>query len=479
MHTLALEQAAAPSVGEVLRRLDEDGVQLVSLQFVDITGTLKAITIPAAQLPSVIEGGKWFDGSAIDAFARTAESDMYLWPDLSTYAIIPWKTGSRTTARLLCWIRTPAGEPFAGDPRAVLARVIEEASRQGYAYSTAVEVEFFLLPQGELRPPEEETGYFGVSHDPEEEVLEEAVAALRRMGAPAVSHHHEVATHQHEVDFEVVDALAAADSVITLKYALKSIARRHGLRVTFMPKPWQGKNGSGMHVHQYVSPRDDLGSVDDEYGLPQAAHGFIAGQLYHARGMCALIAPLVNSYKRFVAGHEAPVYVSWARHSRSAFIRVPQLAGGKPTPQAAPHAVAQGPAQGAPGPPPAGNPDTALAKTAGSLELRAPDPTCNPYLAFAAMLESGLDGIRRGLTLLPPVEETLYDYDVETLRRQSVGIMPASLGEALEAMEADLVVQGAIGDYLSSRFLELKTLEWRAYLEHVGNWELDRYLDLA
>jgi glutamine synthetase len=451
MNTVTAERASGPAALEVLRRLEEDAVQLVNLQFVDITGTLKGITIPAAQLPAVIERGKWFDGSAIDAFARTAESDMYLWPDLSTYAPIPWKTGQRTTARLFCWIRTPAGDPFAGDPRAALTRLVAGAREQGYAYSTAVEVEFFLLPPGDVCVPEDETGYFSVTQDSDEQIVEETVAALRRMGAPAVSHHHEVAEHQHEVDFEVVDALAAADSVITLKYVLRSIARRHGLRVTFMPKPWQGKNGSGMHAHQYVSRQGDAGGVDDEYGLPAVAHGFIAGQLHHARGMCALIAPIVNSYKRFVVGHEAPVYLSWARHSRSAFIRVPQLS-------------ADGSA----------NPETG-----GSLELRAPDPTCNPYLAFAAMLECGLDGIRRGLTLLPPVEESLYDYDVETLRRQSVGIMPSSLGEALDAMEADLVVQGAIGDYLSSRFLELKSLEWRAYLEHVGDWELARYLELS
>lgn len=457
MATVRTKQTGSP-VTDVPRRLDEDGVQLVTLQFVDITGTLKGITIPASQLPAVIERGKWFDGSAIDAFARTAESDMYLWPDLMTYALIPWKAGSRTTARLFCEIRTPSGEPFPGDSRAALARAVARAREQGYGYSTANEVEFFLLPPGESRAPEDETGYFSVSQDPEEEIVEEAVAALRRMGAPAVSHHHEVATHQHEVDLEAIDALTAADSIITLKYVLRSLAPRHGRRVTFMPKPWQGVNGSGMHAHQHIWQLDAARSAHDEFGLPEVAHGFIAGQLHHGRGMCALLAPLVNSYKRFVVGHEAPVYLSWARHSRSAFIRVPQLAGdeaGRPLDRA------QGEASGS-----------------SSLELRAPDPCCNPYLALAAMLTCGLDGIQRRLTLLPPVEEALYDSDVETLRRHSSGAMPASLGEALAAMEDDVVVQEAIGEYLSDRFLELKTLEWRAYLAHVGNWEHERYLDL-
>jgi glutamine synthetase len=445
---MVTDQLAAASATDILHRVDEDGVELVHLQFVDITGTLKGITIPATQLSRVVETGKWFDGSAIDAFARIAESDMYLWPDLSTYTALPWKTGAQRTARLLCWIRTPQGEPFLGDPRGALARVMHEAAEQGYRFSTAVEVEFFLLSEGTSQAPRGQAGYFGVSPNGEEELVEEAVMALRCMGASAVSYHHEVAPSQHEVDFEVDDVLRAADNVITLKYVLKALAPRRGMRVTFMPKPWEGLDGSGMHTHQRLDgpPGTQFsGSPDDEYGLSDLAHSFIAGQLYHGRGMCALIAPLVNSYKRFVAGYEAPVYLSWARHNRSAFIRVPQLAENAEE---------------------------------TSLELRAPDSSCNPYLAFAAMLGCGLDGIRGGLPLLPPVEETLYGFDGEEMRRQSGGAMPSSLGEALEAMEADPVVQQAIGEYLSSRFLEIKSLEWRTYLEHVGNWEVERYLDL-
>ena len=445
---MVTEQLAAPSASEVLHRMDEDGVELVHLQFVDITGTLKGITIPATQAQAVMERGKWFDGSTIDAFARIAESDMYLWPDLATYALLPWTAGAQRTARLFCWIRTPTGEPFIGDPRGALTRVIAEARNQGYTYSTAVEVEFFLLPEGDRQPPRGEAGYFGISPPREEALVEETVAALRRMGVAAVSYHHEVAPSQHEVDFEADDALRVADNVITLKYVLKALAPRHGFRVTFMPKPFEGINGSGMHTHQRLSELTGAAVVqnqDDEYGLSEVARAFLAGQLVHARALCALVSPLVNSYKRFVEGHEAPIYLSWARHNRCALIRVPQLAEGDES---------------------------------ASLELRAPDSACNPYLAFAAMLACGLDGIRRGLSLMPPVEETLYGYDDVTLRRQSGGAIPASLGEALEAMETDRVVQQAIGEYLSARFLEIKSLEWRSYLQHVGDWELDQYLDL-
>lgn len=437
--------APAPSPSDLLRQVREDGVRFVNLQFVDIAGTLKTVTVPDTQLPSIIESGKWFDGSAIDAFARTAESDMYLWPDLSTYALLPWKRGPHTMARLMCSVRTPSGEPFPGDPRAALADVIAGARGQGLTVSTGVEVEFFLLPQGAVQPPSENNQYFGMSDAPQDSLVEEAVVLLREMGVPAISHHHEVAAHQHEVELEGDDPLRAADNIMTLRYVLRSLALQHGMRVTFMPKPFQGINGSGMHTHQRVYRHEDGASMlgaEDEYGLSELAQSYIAGQLVHGRGICALIAPLVNSYKRFVTGHEAPIYLSWARHNRSAFIRVPHFGG-----------------------------ETA------SMELRAPDPSCNPYLAFTAMLASGLDGIAEGLPLPPPVEETLYGFDVESLRRQSVGVMPRSLGEALDAMEADAVVQNAIGDYLHSRFLELKSLEWQSYLEHVDTWELERYFD--
>ncbi|GAC1326183.1 MAG: type I glutamate--ammonia ligase [Chloroflexota bacterium] len=445
MKSALIDGTTIPTPSDLLLRLKEDGVRFVNLQFVDIAGTLKTVTVPETQLPSIIESGKWFDGSAIDAFARTAESDMYLWPDLSTYALVPWKTGSHTSARLMCWVRTPAGEPFPGDPRAALADVVTGARRQDLALSAGVEVEFYLLSRDVAHQPRNDNQYFGTSEDPEDSLLEEAVVLLRDMGVPAISHHHEVAAHQHEVELEADDPVRAADNIMTLKYVLRSLALRHGLHVTFMPKPWQGINGSGMHTHQRVYRMADgtsMSNPEDEYGLSEIAQSFIAGQLQHGRGMCALIAPLVNSYKRFVTGHEAPVYLSWARHNRSAFIRVPQFGG-----------------------------DSA------SMELRAPDPSCNPYLAFAVMLACGLDGIDQGAALPPPVEETLYGFDVESLRRQSVGMMPRSLGEALDAMEEDTSVQNALGDYLHSRFLELKSLEWQAYLEHVGAWEVERYLD--
>ncbi|HLZ09669.1 MAG TPA: type I glutamate--ammonia ligase, partial [Chloroflexota bacterium] len=353
-----------------MARAEREQVRFVNLQFTDVVGLVKSVTIPMEHLPDAVEHGRWFDGSSIEGFARIAESDMYLIPDIRTFQVIPWEQGENTTARTICWVHSPTGELFPGDPRAVLARVLSEADEMGYSFNAGPEVEFFLFLPDEAGRPQplahDRAGYFDFSTDLASYVRKEMVNALEHMGIKVETSHHEVAAGQHEIDFEYADALTAADNTVTFKYTLKAIAQKHNLYATFMPKPLFGVNGSGMHTHQSLSDRDGKNAFADatnEYGLSATAKHFIAGQLHHARGMAAVVAPLVNSYKRLVPGYEAPVYVSWARVNRSALIRVPKVSSGR------------------------------LESTRA--EIRCPDPSCNPYLAFAVMLAAGLDGIRR------------------------------------------------------------------------------------
>ncbi len=450
---LSLEGRNSPeAVERALARAEQDQVRFVDLQFTDVVGIVKSVTIPVAQFKDAIEHGKWFDGSSIEGFARIAESDMYLIPDLSTYAVMPWRPGpSQTTARVICWVYNPNGELFPGDPRAVLMRAMREALDLGLVYNTGPELEFFLFRRddtGKIIPlPHDQAGYFDLSTDLAYSVRKEMVNELEAMGIQVETSHHEVAVGQHEIDFEYTNAITAADNAVTFKYILKGVAQRHGLYATFMPKPLFGVNGSGMHVHQSflgTSNGNAFSDPSDEYGLSDLARHFIAGQLYHARGMSAILAPLVNSYKRLVPGYEAPVYISWARTNRSALIRVPRI-----------------------------NPDRPKATR---VELRCPDPSCNPYLAFAVMLKAGLDGIKRKLPVPEPIEENLYSFDEGELAKRQISTLPGSLGEALEELKRDEVVQEALGAHVYERFLEAKTIEWNSYRMYVSPWELDRYL---
>ncbi|MDH7485217.1 MAG: glutamine synthetase family protein [Anaerolineae bacterium] len=430
----------------------EANVQFINLQFSDIVGIVKQVTIPARQWPQAVQHGIWFDGSSVEGFARIAESDMFLKPDLSTFAVIPWERENLVTARVICDVYTPQGEPFQGDPRHVLKRALAAAEELGYVYNTGPELEFFLFRRDENglpRPkPHDHAGYFDVSTDLAHDVRRQMVEALQALGIAVEASHHEVAIGQHEIDFHYGPALQAADNAVTFRIVLKAIAQRNGLFASFMPKPIAGINGSGMHTHQSLM-RVDTGENafydgDDAYGLSQLARQFIAGQLAHARGMAAVIAPLVNSYKRLVPGYEAPVYISWARINRSALIRVPQISPGCPE--------------------------------ATRLELRCPDPSCNPYLAFAVMLHAGLDGIRRGLVPPDPAEEDLYH--VDEAGRSALATLPGSLGEALEELKRDEVVQAALGPHVYHRYLLAKTQEWDEYRLSVSQWELDRYLPI-
>jgi glutamine synthetase len=437
------------SAEDVLARAEQNHIRYIDLQFTDVVGVVKNLTIPARELGEAIKDGIWFDGSSIEGFARVAESDMHLRPDLNTFAIIPWLEGQEATARLICDVFTPDGQPFQGDPRSVLRRAIADAADMGFTYNTGPELEFFLLhphAEGVLTPlqPHDTGSYFDAPSDKAAGLRRQMASTLEALGIQVEAMHHEVASGQHEIDFRYSDALTTADAAVTLRVALKVIAQQNGLYCTFLPKPMRGIAGNGMHVHQSLAftatGKNAFPDPGDPHGLSRTAKQFIAGQLLHARGMCAILAPLVNSYKRLVAGYEAPVFISWARINRSALIRVPR----------------------------AFNPESVR------LELRNPDPSCNPYLAFAVMLAAGLDGIRRGLTVPEATEENLYLAD--TTRRGRLEILPESLNLALDELEKDEVIRKALGAHLVERFINAKRQEWEEYRLEVTSWELDNYL---
>ncbi|HEY9856952.1 MAG TPA: type I glutamate--ammonia ligase [Stenomitos sp.] len=453
MTTTLSHEAQSAAITEVLSRCERDNVKFINLQFCDILGIVKSVTIPTNQFEDAIKHGKWFDGSSIEGYLRIAESDMFLLPDLKTFRVIPWDQSlDKKHARVICNVFLPDGSPFVGDPRGALQRVVAKARSLGYDFNTGPELEFFLFKNSE--PGKVETlpndlgGYFDLSTDLAMDVRADMVNALEEMGIEVETSHHEVAVGQHEIDFKYADAVSTADNAVTFRYTLKAIAQRHGLHCTFMPKPIFGTNGSGMHTHMslFKDGENVFYDASDEYGLSQLARHFIAGVLEHAPGMIAILAPTVNSYKRLVPGYEAPVYLSWARNNRSALIRIPRI-----------------------------NPRVPKATR---VELRCPDPSCNPYLAFAVMLAAGLDGIERKLALRAPIEEDLYHMGAEERTSRNIGSLPPSLGEALEALKKDKVIQEALGDHIYERFLATKTQEWDEYRIHVSNWEVERYLEL-
>ncbi len=440
----------ASTAQEVIARVEQEKIVFIDLQFTDVVGVVKNITIPVQELPSAIDHGAWFDGSSIEGFARIAESDMYLIPDLATFAIVPWLPDEQKTARLICNVYTPGGQAFVGDPRGVLIRAIVEAEKLGLVYNTGPELEFFLLrPNAEggyLLPltPHDSAGYFDAPNDSAAGLRRQMVSTLAAFGITVEALHHEVANGQHEIDFRYSDALRTADNSVTFRVALKNIAGRSGMYATFLPKPIRGASGNGMHVHQSMMYKETganaFADAGDAHGLSMLAKHFIAGQLAHARGMCAILAPLVNSYKRLVPGYEAPVSISWGRINRSALIRVPR----------------------------------AHSHDSTRLELRCPDPSCNPYLAFAVMLAAGLDGIRRGLTPPDATDENLY-LRMRQVERP-VELLPRTLEEALEELEKDQVIREALGTHVFERFVTSKRAEWEDYMLEVTQWEINKYL---
>jgi glutamine synthetase len=436
------------AVERVLAGVREAGVQQVELQFADVTGAVKTVAVPARRIAAVLADGEWFDGSAIEGLAREVESDMYLRPDPTTFAIM--EPAGVPCARLICEVVTPSGEPYPGDGRGTLRSLLDQAESAGLGYLVAPEIEFFLFPADSIGPlADDPSSYFERSRGRSRRVELEIVASLEAMGIHVESSHHEVASGQFELDLPLLPALVAADTITTLKPTIKELARERGMQATFMPKPLADAAGSGMHTHQVLvdrSGRSVFDDTSDPYGLSAIAKAFLAGQLEHAPGMCALVAPVVNSYKRLVPGYEAPVAGSWGRHSRGALIRVPT------------------PIHGA----------TSLDEVFGTrLELRLPDPSCNPYLAFTAMLAAGLDGLDRGCELGPPLEELEHGFggSVHSVTKP----LPASLGEALVALEDDDIITAALGSELMELFLSAKTLEWEAYRRQVTPWERDTY----
>jgi glutamine synthetase len=441
-------------VSKLIAQAEAAKVRFVNLQFTDLMGIVKSVAIPIHQFEDACINGKWFDGSSIEGFARIAESDMFLVPDLKTWAVMPWEIDEESTARAICWVYNPNGDLFEGDPRMVLARAMDYAAALGYKLNTGPELEFFLFKKNGGGDISSEThdfgGYFDLTGDLGADIRKDMVNALEGMNIKVETSHHEVAKGQHEIDFEYDNALSTADNAVTLKYTLKAIAAEKGLHCTFMPKPIFGINGSGMHTHQSLADIDNdknrFADADDTYGISPLAKKYIAGQLKHARGMCAVLAPLVNSYKRLVPGYEAPVYISWARVNRSALIRVPKNRPNKPG--------------------------------AARIELRCPDPSCNPYLAFAVMLRAGLDGIENDIEVPEPVEENLYHFDESERRRRNIKTLPGSLIEALGEMEQDELVRETLGDHITDRLLEAKTDEWNEFRMRVTQWEIDRYLEV-
>lgn len=437
---------------QILTLIEEKQIAFIDLWFTDIMGMVKNVTVPASRAADIIEKGSHFDGSSIDGFARVAESDMILMPDLDTLTVLPWSQGGQVTARLICTVCTPQGDPFIGDPRTVLIKLLRQAEQEGYCFKTGMELEFFLFDLDASRhpvinAPNDVASYFDMSTDSAMEMRRQMVTTLHELGICVNSTHSEIGSGQHEIDLAYADALVSADNVLTARVALKMVAQKHGQHCTFMPRPAMNLPGSGMHTHQSLhsahTGENVFADSAHEYNISETAQYFLAGQLHHARAMCAILAPLVNSYKRLTTSFEAPQSVSWAHINRAALIRVPNI----PTGQEA-HT---------------------------RLELRCPDPTSNPYLATTVMLAAGLDGIRNRLPLPEPLEETLLARSPS--RRRQIEPLPDSLGKALDALEQDDVLLTALGPYISDRYLSAKRQEYLDYRQQVTQWELDRYIN--
>ncbi|MDN5348483.1 MAG: glutamine synthetase [Clostridia bacterium] len=433
---------------QVLRKAEEWGVKFVRLQFTDIFGVLKNVAITVDQLPKALNNELMFDGSSIEGFVRIEESDMYLRPDPSTFVVFPWRPHDGSVARLICDVYNPDGTPFIGCPRNTLKRVIAEAEELGFTMNVGPEAEFFLFHTDASGRPTLEThdraSYFDLTPvDLGEDARRDMVLTLQQMGFEIEASHHEVAPGQHEIDFKYADALKTADNIATFKFVVRTIAQRHGLHATFMPKPIYGINGSGMHCNISLF-RDGENAFYDpskELQLSDTAMYFLGGLIAHAKGMTAITNPTVNSYKRLVPGYEAPVYIAWSPKNRSPLIRIPAKRG-----------------------------------LSTRLEVRHPDPSCNPYLAIAVMLKAGLDGIKNKILPPPPVDRNIYAMNMEELRELKIELLPKTLDEALEYLKADPVIIEALGPHIYERFIEAKTIECEQYRACVHQWEIDQYL---
>lgn len=434
---------------DIFRMVEEEDVEFIRLQFTDIFGTFKNIAITSSQLEKALDNKCMFDGSSVEGFVRIEESDMYLYPDYDTFEIFPWRPQQGKVARLICDVYTPDGKPFEGDPRWILKKTIKEANDLGYRFDVGPECEFFLFHTDDNGLPttlsHEKAGYFDLGpNDLGENIRRDMVLTLEDMGFEIEASHHEVAPAQHEIDFKYDEALKTADNIQTFKMTVKTIAKRHGLYATFMPKPKFGISGSGMHINMSLATKEGKNIFADEngkIGLSDDAYHFIAGIMKHARGMSAITNPLVNSYKRLVPGYEAPVYIAWSAKNRSPLIRIPASRG-----------------------------------NGTRVELRNPDPTANPYLVLALCLAAGLDGIKNKIEVPKSVDCNIYEMTPGERRAAGIENMPADLKEAVDCLVADEFLCSVLGEHITTKYVEAKMKEWENYTTRVSQWEIDEYL---
>ncbi len=437
---------------ELLEQVKKDSVKYIHLQFTDILGVPKDVVIPAEQLPDALDKGVWFDGSSIEGFARIAESDQLLMPDIRTYCTLPWSPKDNKAARIICDVYGPDLKPFPGDPRYILRQMMLKAKEKGLIFNVGAELEFFLLQKNDkLEPvPHDYGGYFDFSpYDIASKIREDVINVSPELKIRIEAGHHEVASGQHEIDFRYNDALKTADNIITLKTTIKAIAQSYNVKATFMPKPIANIAGSGMHIH--LSLFDLAGNNlfyedNNHYKLSKTAYQFLGGLLKHCKAFTALSNSTTNSYKRLISGYEAPVNICWAQMNRSALVRIPRYTPGR--------------------------------EQSTRMELRSPDPACNPYLAFAAILAAGLDGIENDITPPVAVEENIYHLDDELKQKLNIASLPGSLAEAIEELKKDEVIKKAIGQHTIDRFINAKKFEIEDQKTEVTPRELEKYLDL-
>jgi glutamine synthetase len=434
---------------EVLKIVEDKQIKFIRLWFTDVLGTLKSFAITPAELEGAFDEGMGFDGSSIEGFARIQESDMVAYPDASTFTLLPWRSGAGGTARMFCDIKQPNGEPFDGDPRNVLRKVVAKAEAMGYTMYVGPELEFFYFRDSCGTEVLDRGGYFDLTTlDAGSDLRRDTVNALHAMGIQVEYSHHEVAPSQHEIDLRYKDVLTMADQVMTYRLTVKEIAAAHGVYATFMPKPIFGENGSGMHVHQslFRGSRNAFFDANDETNLSEVGKAYVAGLLAHIKEIALVTNQWINSYKRLVPGYEAPVYICWSRRNRSAMVRVPLYKPGK--------------------------------ENATRVELRNPDPSCNPYLAFAAMLAAGLDGIEKGLKLPPEASNNIYEMTEAEREEAGIGSLPEDLYNAIKEFEGSSFVREALGDHVCDYLVRNKWEEWDEYKTLVTSYELSRYLPI-
>jgi glutamine synthetase len=431
---------------EVLERVKQENVRFVHLWFTDLEGHLKSFSITPAELEDALDDGMGFDGSSITGFNSIEESDMVAIPDPATFQLMP--NGATKVGRMICDVVTPDGEPYDGDPRYVLKRALQRMKAMGFdTFNVGPELEYFLFEDDKGTVPLDEGGYFAMTAlDAAWELRNETISALESMGIPVEYVHHEVGPSQHEIDMRYAAALDMADHTITYRLVVKEIAKKAGHHATFMPKPLFGENGSGMHTHQslFANGKNAFFDADDEWHLSDVGKAFIAGQLQHAREISAVFAQWVNSYKRLVPGYEAPVYVAWSRRNRSALIRIPLYKPGK--------------------------------EQATRAEIRCPDPACNPYLTFAALLHAGLEGIEKGYELPAPMEQNLYNLTAEQRRERGIVALPETLGEAIDELATSELARRALGQHIFDAYVGIKRSEWDEYRVQLTAWEMEKYL---